>query len=269
MRARLPEHDLTDVDRNVLIGVDGFGDARRAGRKLHVAFGAVAMELDVRQMDRQSFGAIDRGERRLDAARHAEIAAVNMDRMDDAQLLQSARQRKDDVARRYAVVGVLLVEIELALIELERADAARIDDLDGNRLGRVHRPGDIILDRREIGFAGELAQEEIVRAEHDKGAFVDDRRIAHFQVRLPRIRRQHRRLERRRVSHLGVAISGIKRRRDRTPGGGTRQIGAPPFHAPIWSSGISMRAIVTLPPPMCECGSMPPAITTRPCTGYS
>ena len=72
--------------------VDGFGDARGARRKLHVAFGVVAVELDVRQVDRQAFRAADGIERRLDAAGNAQVAAVNVDRVDDAQFLQAARQ---------------------------------------------------------------------------------------------------------------------------------------------------------------------------------
>ena len=59
----------------------------------------------------------------------------------------AARERQDDVARRDAVVDVLLVEIELALVELEGADAAGIDDLDRDRLRGVHGPGDVVLDR--------------------------------------------------------------------------------------------------------------------------
>jgi hypothetical protein len=38
---------------------------------------------------------------------------MHVQRMRDADLQQAARQRQDDVARRDAVVDVLLVEIEL------------------------------------------------------------------------------------------------------------------------------------------------------------
>ena len=36
--------------------VQELGDARGAGGELHVAFGAVAVELDVGEVDRQAFG---------------------------------------------------------------------------------------------------------------------------------------------------------------------------------------------------------------------
>jgi hypothetical protein len=45
---------------------------------------------------------------------------------------------------------MLFVEIELALIELEGADAAGIDHLDRNGLRRMHGPGDVILDALEL-----------------------------------------------------------------------------------------------------------------------
>ena len=65
--------------------------------------------------------------------------------MSDPELLDGARQRQDDLPRRHVVIDMLLVEIELALVELEGADAAGIDDLDGDGLRRVQGPGDIVL----------------------------------------------------------------------------------------------------------------------------
>ena len=41
--------------------------------------------------------------------------------MGDAELLEPARERQDDVARRAAVIGVALVEVELALVKLQKA----------------------------------------------------------------------------------------------------------------------------------------------------
>ncbi len=87
---------------------------------------------------------------------------MDMERMGDAKLLKGARQRQDDLPRRDMVIDMLLVEIELALIELERADPARVDDLDGDCLGRVQVPRDIILDSFEVFLGRELAQEIIV-----------------------------------------------------------------------------------------------------------
>ena len=173
-----------------------------------VPFGAVAQELGMRHVQAQAFRGADRGERRFDIAGNAEIAAMDVQRMGDAKLLHRAGERLDDLPRRYVVVDVLLVEIELALIELEGADAAGIDHLHGDRLCGMHGPGDIILDRLEVLFRGELPQEIIVGAEHDEGAFVDHRRVAHLHMRLARIGRQHGRLEAGGVAHLGIAIAG-------------------------------------------------------------
>ena len=93
--------------------------------KCRSPFGAVAQELRMRHVHAQAFGGADRGERRLDIAGNAEIAAMDVQRMGDAELLHGAGERLDDLPRRHVVVDVLLVEIELALVELEGADAAR------------------------------------------------------------------------------------------------------------------------------------------------
>ena len=57
--------------------------------------------------------------------RHTEIAAVNVQWMREPQRAHAVGQRGEDLPRRDAVAGVLLVQIELALIELEGVDAAR------------------------------------------------------------------------------------------------------------------------------------------------
>ena len=129
------------------------GDAGGAGIEMAVAADAVAVELDVRQVQRQALGGADGRQRRLHVAGNAEVAAVHVQRMRHAELQEPARQRQQDVAGRDAVVGVLLVEIEFALVELEGADAAGVDDLDRDRLGGVHGPGDVVLDLREIVLA--------------------------------------------------------------------------------------------------------------------
>ena len=124
------------------------------------------------------------------------------------------------------IVDVLLVEIELALIEFEIADAAGVHHLDRDRLRGVHGPGDIILDALEFLFGRELAQEEIVAAEHDEGALVDHRRVGELHMRLARIGRQHGRLEAGGVAHLGIAIAGDMGRGHARPGAGAVDIGA-------------------------------------------
>ena len=180
----------------------------------------------MRHVQRQAFRRADGGERRFDIAGNAEIAAMHMQGMDDAELLQRARQRHDDLPRRHVVVDMLLVEIELALIELEGADAAGIDHLDGDRLRRMHGPGDVVLDALELLLGRELAQKIIVAAEHDEGAFVDHRRVAHLHMRLARIGGQHGRLEAGGVAHLGIAISGDHGRRHRVARPGAGESGA-------------------------------------------
>jgi hypothetical protein len=73
----------------------------------------------MRQVDRQPVHRLDGCERRFDVAWNAEVAAVHMQGVRDADLGQAARQVEEDLAGRQAIVAVLLVEVELALVELE------------------------------------------------------------------------------------------------------------------------------------------------------
>ena len=90
----------------------------------------------MRHVQRQALRRADGGERRFDIAGDAEIAAMHVQRMHDAELFQRAGQGHDNLPRRHVVVDVLFVEIELPLIELEGANAAGVDHLDRDGLRR-------------------------------------------------------------------------------------------------------------------------------------
>ncbi len=64
-----PEDELADIDADVAVAIDGVGNARCRRGEAALALGAVAVELDMRQMDREAFGRIDRRQCRLDIAR--------------------------------------------------------------------------------------------------------------------------------------------------------------------------------------------------------
>ena len=224
--AGLAEQHLAHVDRDIRMLGRELAEPRGARGELLLALRAVAQELRMRHVDAQALRRADRVERRLDIPGNAEIAAVDVQRMHDAELFERARERQDDLARRDVVVDVLLVEIELALIELEGADAAGVHHLHGDRLRCVHGPRDIVLDRREVLLRRELAQEIVVGAQHDERAFVDHWRVAHLHMRLARIGGQHGGLEAGRVAHLRVAVTGDMRRRNRAARARARELGA-------------------------------------------
>ena len=148
-----------------------------------------------------------------------------MERMRDAELQEPARERQDDVARRDAVIDVLLVEVQPALVELEGADAARIDHLHRDSLRGVHGPGDVVLDLLEVALFRDRAQHEVVAAEHDERALVEERCVSQLEMRLARVGRQHRGFEAGGVAHLGVAIAGNHRGGQRVPRAGARERG--------------------------------------------
>ena len=104
--------------------------------------------------------------------------------MGKTQLPDGFSQGQKDLTRCDVVSRVALVQVEFALIKLERIDAAWIDNLDRERLCRIQGPCDVIADVFGISFSLDGAQQEIVVAEQGIGAFVDHRRVGHFKVRL-------------------------------------------------------------------------------------
>ena len=129
-RHRLPEHHLADIDGDGLRGVDGFGELRGGGGEALRTLLAVAVELKMRQMQRQAFRRGDRRERGFEVPGQPEIVAVNMQRMRHADLMHRLLQRLDDRAAGHAVIGHDVVERKGADIVLERRDAAGVDDFD-------------------------------------------------------------------------------------------------------------------------------------------
>jgi hypothetical protein len=48
----------------------------------------------------------------------------------------------------------------------------------------VHRPGHVVFDEFEVALLGDGAQQEVVAAEHDERAFVEQRRVGQLHMRL-------------------------------------------------------------------------------------
>ncbi len=154
---------------------------------------------------------IDDFERAFDVARHAEVAGVNVQRVRQAQLVDCLRQRRDDLPRRDLPMHMLLVDVELALVELEGRDAAGVHHLHAHRLRRVDHCGHVIAHRVGARVLVQQLEEQLVVAEHHVRAVVEDGHVAHLHVRVARVAGHHRRLERRGVAHLGIAIAGRQR----------------------------------------------------------
>ena len=93
--------------------VHGFRQPRRRRREATLALLAVAIELQVGEMQRQALRRRDGRERRLGAARHAEIVAMHVQRMRNAELMNRMLQRLDDAARGNAVEWHDVIERKL------------------------------------------------------------------------------------------------------------------------------------------------------------
>ena len=146
-RHRLSEHHLPDVDGHILGCVDRFGELGRGGGKALRAFLAVAVELKMRQMQRQVLRSGDRCQRSFEVSGKSKIVAVDMQGMWHAGLVDRLLQRLDDRATRHTVIRNHIVKRKAADVVLERRDPAGVDDLDPKRPRRLHRPGDMIAER--------------------------------------------------------------------------------------------------------------------------
>ncbi len=210
-RHRLSEHDLADVDGQVLGSIDRLRDLRGGGRKSARSLAPVAIELQVGQMQRQAFGRLDGGERGFDIPRQAEIVAMQVQRMRHADLVDRALQRLDDLARGDAVERHDVVEREFPRIGLECRRAARIDDLDAERAGSRKRPGHVICEHRRRLVPAQQIEQEIVVAEHRQNRLVDDGNVRELQMRVKRRVGRDRRLDHTGEPHCRIAAPGLER----------------------------------------------------------
>ena len=202
----LAEQHLPHIDGRILVLVDRFHEARRTRREAFVAFLAVTVELDMSHMDGTALRRFQRRHGRIHIPGNAEIIDMHVGRMRHAKIGHDLLHGFDNAARRDAIFGNLLVEVERARVELERLRAARIDDLESDRLGMRQGPGDVVFQFVALRIA--LAQEVqrvVVVAEHHETGHVDDRDRGEFSLRLNGMGRDHRRLDDGGVSHLGVA----------------------------------------------------------------
>ncbi len=168
------------------------------------------------EVDGEALRRLYGGDRRLHIAGNAEIVAVDMRRVWHAEIGDRFLQRLHDGAGRDAVIGHLVVEIEGAGVELEGFGAARIDDLETDRLGMLERPGDIVFQLVAAGApAAEQLERVVVIAEDHEPRHVDDGDRGELGLRLDGVGRDHRRLDHRGVAHLRIADAGGVR----APGG--------------------------------------------------
>ena len=89
---------------------------------------------------------------------------MDVQRVRHAELAQRLRKGVHDLARRDLPVHVVLVDIELALVELEGRDPARVDDLHAHRLRGVDGPADVVADALEVFAAAQHLEEQLVVA---------------------------------------------------------------------------------------------------------
>ena len=202
-----------------------------------------------------------RVERRAVVAGHAEVVAVDVHRVRQAELVDRRRDRLDHLPRRDA--GALVVERgDVAVVALEHLDAAGIDELDAVAAGRLQPPGDRLANASGV-VADELEERQVVAHQHQEGG-VDDGRVAQLGERVARRERRRRGVDDGRVAQQRVAVAGGERRGDGAAGARAGDRG-PLQDVGAMLLGRSLRAALTVGPAMWAWMSTPPGITTMPC----
>ena len=116
----------------------------RVERVLVAVAAAVAVELDVRQVAAVAFERLHRFERRRPVAGHAEVVAVDVDRVRQAEFVGRLGDAADDLPRRDVEVvdRARRGRERCRLLLLPDLDAAGVDELRRIALGRAEQPGD-------------------------------------------------------------------------------------------------------------------------------
>ena len=208
-------------DRDGVAEQDGAGVAVRLGWALKYSaicdrlgahrvpvVAAVGVELQVGHVGAVAFEHLHGFERGGDVARRAEVVAVQVQRVRQAQLIDDLGQAGDDLRRRdLAVAGDRLVQLLGVLAPLPGRDAAGVDRLDAVDLGRPDEPGDDVLGPLELaGF--QQVEDDLVVGHQQAAGLVDDRRVAQLFVRVLGGEDRHRRLDDGGVAHAGVEVAG-------------------------------------------------------------
>jgi hypothetical protein len=173
----------------------------------------------MREVQGPARSGLQRGDRRAGIAGDAKIVAVEMQRVGHAERGHRILQRQHDPARRHAVGRHDIVEREGAPVVLEGRRAAGVDAFDAEAApGREHR-GHVVAHEFGALAAAEGVEEEIIVAEDQQDAGVDDRDVGEFQVGMQRGERRYGGLDDGGVAHGGVKPAGLV--------GGKRRCAAP------------------------------------------
>ena len=208
-RGRLAEHHHADVGGDVGVRVDVVDDRLGGGAHALAELAAVAVELDVRHVHAVALGRLHGVERGRVVAAVAEVVAVHVRRVRQAQLVDRLDEGAGHLQRRQREgldalvdVGDVVVALPLPLLV-----AAGIDQLHAHRPRRVHPPGDGVPEVPLAPGAQQVVQEHVVAEQHVE-ALVDHRRVVELLDHVPRRQRRHRGVEGGGVAERGVAVAG-------------------------------------------------------------
>ena len=210
------EHDLPHVHAQLGVGVDVLDHLARGRGPAFARLPAVAMELqvgEVRPPAGQGLHARQRGGR---VARHAEVIAVDMDRVREPERVGGVGERLQDRARGHCPAGDGIVETgDVSLPALPRLDPTRIHDLHRIAAGGAEEPGGIVPHAVALAALDLAEQVLVVPHEHEDPA-VHAGRVVQLRVAVPREQGCHCRVERGGVAQARVAVTGGEGRRDGT-----------------------------------------------------
>ena len=197
-RRRGAKQDLPDVASNVGMSVDVLGDLARARAPATFGIDTVAVKLQVGEMRPVAVHRPHAVERRRYVARDAEIVAVNVRGMRQAQLIGGADQCFENRTRGHAAGSDRRIELDGPASLLPQLDAAGIHHLDGIAARRAQQPCRIVSGSRSFARVDEAEQIVVVPHEHEE-ARIDDGGVVELGVRQPGGQRRNGGVEHRRV----------------------------------------------------------------------
>ena len=189
------------------------GTVFRIERVLIAVAAAVAVELNVSDVAAMSFECFERLERRGPVAGHAEVVAVDMDRVRAVcSCIDGLSHFANDLTRRH-VEGIdqLVDAVHIAgRVLFPDFDTAGIHQLDGVSFGCPQQPGDERLHPLRVAVANRL-HDVVVVAHQDVEPLVDTRRILEFFMGMACRERRDGGIKGGCVSESGVLVAGRKR----------------------------------------------------------
>ena len=183
---RFAEHDLAYVTGDVGMVIDVLGNFPGCRFGILAEFPRVAVKLNMGQVRAPVTGGFHGLQGGLEVAAMAQVVAMDMRRVWQAQFIDRFHKGIDHLPRRHLNEVAFLIDVLDVgiLLALPGFISARVDQLGRVSLGCIDPPGDGLAEFLLAPVLDQLLQEDIIAQQHVK-PLVYDRRIMKFFDGMP------------------------------------------------------------------------------------